>query len=114
MRVALLAGCLLTILAWPARSDAVSLKPVGTFSSPVYMTSPPGDPRLFVVERQGYIRIVQKGSILPTPFLDIHTLVDGNLSTERGLLSMAFDPNFAKNGLLRLLHRQRNRRRLRR
>jgi glucose/arabinose dehydrogenase len=99
MRVALLAGCVLTILAWPARSGAVSLKPVGTFSSPVYMTSPPGDPRLFVVERQGYIRIVQKGSILPTPFLDIHTLVDGNLSTERGLLSMAFDPNFAKNGL---------------
>ncbi len=36
---------------------------------------------------------------MPTQFLDIHTLVDGNLSTERGLLSMAFDPNFAKNGL---------------
>jgi hypothetical protein len=49
------------------------------------------------VERPGRIRIVQNGSLLATPFLDIsaRTTTDG----ERGLLSMAFDPQFAANGL---------------
>jgi glucose/arabinose dehydrogenase len=68
---------------------------VGTFSSPIYMTSPPGDPRLFVVERAGTIQVVDQGTT--TEFLDISALTttDG----ERGLLSMAFDPGFAANGL---------------
>ena len=60
------------------------------------MTAPQGDPRLFVVERGGTIKVRARRRT-PTQFLDIHTLTtpDG----ERGLLSMAFDPNYASNGL---------------
>jgi glucose/arabinose dehydrogenase len=93
----LIAGCLLAVAAAPTRASALALDPAGTFSAPIYVTSPPGDPRLFVVERAGLIRVVKGGVNQPTPFLDIHDTVqtDG----ERGLLSMAFDPNFATNGL---------------
>jgi len=97
MKRALLAGAVFAALAMPGSAQAVSLQPVGTFASPIYVTSPPGDGRLFVVERGGTIRVVKGGSTLGTPFLDISALTttDG----ERGLLSMAFDPNFASNGL---------------
>jgi glucose/arabinose dehydrogenase len=65
-------------------------------SSPVFLTAPDGDTRLFIVERGGSIRIVQNGGLLPVPFLDIRdrTTTDG----ERGLLAMAFDPAYAENG----------------
>jgi glucose/arabinose dehydrogenase len=94
-RIALLVGCLLVLLSAAARADAVSLQPVGDFSEPIFMTSPPGDPRLFVVERAGRIQVVDDG--VTSEFLDIHTMTteDG----ERGLLSMAFDPHYATNGL---------------
>jgi glucose/arabinose dehydrogenase len=67
-----------------------------SFDQPLYLTSPPGDTsRLFVVEKTGVIRIVKRGKLLAKPFLDI----SGRVSTggERGLLSMAFDPAYAKN-----------------
>jgi glucose/arabinose dehydrogenase len=92
---AILAG-LAAILILPARAGAaVALQPVGSFSSPIFVASPPGDPRLFVVERGGTIQVVDNG--VTSQFLDIHTqtTTDG----ERGLLSMAFDPNYASNGL---------------
>lgn len=68
----------------------------GEFSAPVFLTAPPGDSRLFVVERAGRIRIVRDGALVAAPFLDIAALTttDG----ERGLLSMAFDPGYAANG----------------
>ena len=70
---------------------------VGTFSAPTYLTSPPGDvERLFVVEQAGPIRVVRNGVTLPTPFLDLTSLVlPGG---ERGLLSMAFAPDYASTG----------------
>jgi glucose/arabinose dehydrogenase len=95
IRIALLAGCLLGLLLGSPRADALSLQPVGSFDSPVFVTSPPGDPRLFVVERAGTIQVVHDGAI--SQFLDIHTMV--NTDGERGMLSMAFDPNYAANGL---------------
>jgi glucose/arabinose dehydrogenase len=65
-------------------------------TSPVYLTAPKNDPRLFIVEQPGRIRIVKSGVLLPTPFLDITArVVSGG---ERGLLSMAFDPAYATNG----------------
>ncbi len=98
MKRALLAGAMFAALALPAKSAAaVALQPVGNFSSPIYVTAPAGDARLFVVEREGHIQVLQNG--VKTQFLDIHTLVDSNPATERGLLSMAFDPNYASNGL---------------
>ena len=67
-------------------------------SGPVYVTSPPGDSRLFIVEQPGRIRIVQNGQLLPTPFLDIVSRVGSG--GERGMLSVAFHPQYAGNGFL--------------
>jgi glucose/arabinose dehydrogenase len=68
------------------------------FTQPVFAGAPPDDPsRLFIVERTGAIKIIEldSGQVLPTPFLDVSSqiLTDG----ERGLLGLAFDPNFATN-----------------
>jgi hypothetical protein len=74
------------------------LRRIGTFSSPTYLTAPPGDKRrLFVVEQQGTIRVVKDGHKLAKPFLDIRNSVEAG--GERGLLSMAFAPDYAKSGL---------------
>lgn len=54
-----------------------------------------GDDRLFVAEQGGNIMIVQgDGTVNPTPFLDI-TVTGGS---ERGLLGLAFHPDYATNG----------------
>lgn len=66
-------------------------------NSPVYLASPPGDARLFVVEQQGRIRIIENGQALATPFLDIVSRVGSG--GERGMLSVAFHPQYAANGL---------------
>jgi glucose/arabinose dehydrogenase len=99
VRIALLAGCLLALLLLPARAGALGLQPIGpSFDQPIFATSPPGDPRLFVVERPGSIQVINGGSV--TQFLDITALVGTTPAVdERGLLSMAFDPNYASNGL---------------
>jgi len=71
---------------------------------PVFVVSPPGDmQRLFIVEKRGVIKILnlETGVINATPFLDINSLVGGGQSTndERGLLGLAFHPNYTNNGL---------------
>jgi glucose/arabinose dehydrogenase len=55
-----------------------------------------GSGRLFVVEQPGRIRIVRDGQVLPEPFLDLSDLV--SCCGERGLLSVAFHPDFATSG----------------
>ncbi|MEO8193576.1 MAG: PQQ-dependent sugar dehydrogenase [Gemmatimonadales bacterium] len=65
-------------------------------NSPVYLASPPGDARLFIVEQPGRIRIAENGQLLPTPFLDISSRVLSG--GERGLLSVAFHPQYRTNG----------------
>jgi glucose/arabinose dehydrogenase len=65
-------------------------------SSPVHLTSPSGDTRLFVVEQAGRIRIIQNGQLLATPFLDIRSIITSG--GEQGLLSLAFHPAYATNG----------------
>jgi len=58
----------------------------------------PGDGTagLFVVEQAGRIRILRDGVLLPAPYLDIGALVSS--SGERGLLGLAFHPQYATNG----------------
>ena len=54
-----------------------------------------GDERLFVVQREGLIRIVwPDGTIQPEPFLDITRDVTSNLNWEAGLLGLAFHPDY--------------------
>lgn len=62
---------------------------------PLFATAPDGDSRLFIVEKGGTIRILDNGTVLPTPFLDLSGSV--NAAGERGLLGLAFDPGFAQN-----------------
>ncbi|HEX6712806.1 MAG TPA: PQQ-dependent sugar dehydrogenase [Thermoleophilaceae bacterium] len=76
----------------------VRLNRIGSFESPVYLTAPPGDTRrLFVVEQAGTIHEVRDGRKLSKPFLDIRSQVLAG--GERGLLSMAFAPDYRKSGL---------------
>jgi glucose/arabinose dehydrogenase len=64
--------------------------------NPLDVVTPPRDPRRFVVEQTGRIRILRECRLLPTPFLDLRArLLSGG---ERGLLSMAFHPRYAENG----------------
>lgn len=58
-----------------------------------------GSGRLFVVERVGRIRIIDKdGTLLDEPFLDIQDAVKTSF-LEQGLLGLAFHPDYAQNGL---------------
>ena len=68
-----------------------------SLSSPVFLTSPPGDQtRLFVAEQGGTIRVLDRatGSILST-FLTLTGIASRG---ERGLLGLAFDPSYNANG----------------
>jgi glucose/arabinose dehydrogenase len=77
----------------------LNAEPVVTgLSSPVYLTAPANDSRLFIVEQPGRIRVVKNGELLATPFLDIRSRLSSG--GERGLLSVAFHPNYAANGFL--------------
>lgn len=67
-------------------------------SSPLYVSAPAGDNRLFIVEQIGRIRIVKNGQLLATPFLDIRSRIASG--GERGLLSVAFHPSYSANGFL--------------
>jgi glucose/arabinose dehydrogenase len=101
--------------ASPSASGAASaarpglrLRRIGSFSSPVYLTSPPGDRhRLFVVEKTGRIRIVRDGKRLAAPFLDVSGAISAN-DSERGLLSMAFAPDYRKSGRFYVYYTARN------
>ena len=92
-----------TVLASAPRaalSSSIMLTPLsGTVSSPVHVTNAhDGSNRLFVVEQAGRIRVYDAGgNLLATPFLDITSLVEYD-GGERGLLSVAFHPDYASNG----------------
>ena len=61
------------------------------------MTSPPGDEdRLFIVEQGGRIRIFENGAVNAAPFLDVSSITSSG--GERGLLGLAFHPDYASNG----------------
>ena len=69
----------------------------GNLNSPVFLTAPRGDTnRLFVLEQGGTIRVLDRatGNILST-FLTLTGITSGG---ERGLLGLAFDPNYNANG----------------
>lgn len=74
----------------------VGLKRVGSFDSPVYVAGARGYPKLlFVVEQGGTVRILRDGRRVPGAFLDIRGLV--SFEGERGLLSIAFPPDYAQS-----------------
>lgn len=85
----------------PQGDIAVRLLPVVTgMGAPDYATSAPGNAdRLYVVEQKGLLQVVQNGSLLPTPALDIQSLIGSSFTPtsandERGFLGVAFHPGF--------------------
>ena len=79
--------------------NAIQLVPMTStvLSSPVFVgNAGDGTRRLFIVEQIGIIKVLQPGATIPTTFLDIRTrLLAGG---ERGLLGLAFHPQYASNG----------------
>lgn len=80
-----------------AQAPSIAIQPfAGGFSSPVDIQNC-GDSRIFVVEQDGYIRIItDSGTVSPTPFLDIDSIVLSG--GEQGLLGLAFHPRYKENG----------------
>src|SRR5947209_7150271 len=71
----------------------------GGLHSPTAMAQAP-DGRIFVLEQGGAVRVIKNGVLLPTPFLTLTTQLVG----ERGLLGIAFDPNFASDHYVYLFY----------
>ena len=92
------AVCALGIYASASGQRALELETVANgLSAPLLAVSPPGDTeRLFIVEQDGLIKILRDGVVLPTPFLDVTSLTSQN--SERGLLGLAFHPDYDSNG----------------
>ena len=82
----------------PEPAFALRLEQINvSLTFPLFLTAPPGDtPRLFVVEKGGVIKIVDRATnALIGTFLDISSLV--STGNEQGLLGLAFDPQYAFN-----------------
>jgi glucose/arabinose dehydrogenase len=80
----------------PGDSGLAAVVVAEGLESPLLVTAPAGDDRLFIVERPGRIRILRSGQLLDAPYLDIVDRV--GTGGERGLLGLAFHPDFAANG----------------
>jgi len=95
-------------LAVPEPVADIQLVPVvGGLGSPVAFTQVgDGSERFFVSEREGRVRVVKNGILLPTPFLDISSKV--STEGEMGLLSVAFHPQFAQNKKFYLVYNEAN------
>jgi glucose/arabinose dehydrogenase len=81
----------------------VQSRVTGGLTKPTTMAFAP-DGRLFVAEQEGILHIVENGELLGTPFLDISGRVDP--AGERGLLGVAFDPDFSANNYVYIYYTQ--------
>jgi glucose/arabinose dehydrogenase len=91
----------ITVLAQnppPSAVGAIRLQPfLSGLSLPVFVTSArDGSRRLFIVQQRGIIKVVQPGSTTPTDFLNVSGVVS-QTGSERGLLGLAFHPQYATN-----------------
>ena len=75
-------------------------KVAGGIDTLLAMMQPPGDRRMFVIEQNGRVKIIENGKLDPTPFLDIRSKIVPLLQDfdERGLLGLAFHPKFKEDG----------------
>jgi glucose/arabinose dehydrogenase len=91
---------LVSFITVTLKAQTVALQSFATgFSSAVAIAHPPNDSRLFIVQQRGLIRILNtNGTVNTTPFLNLSSVVSQS-GGERGLLGLAFHPNYATNGL---------------
>jgi glucose/arabinose dehydrogenase len=81
----------------PPPTVKLHLVPIATgLDQPIYVTAPPRSSQLFIIERTGRIRVMEKGDVRTEPFLDLSKVVDW--MGERGLLGLAFAPDYATTG----------------
>jgi glucose/arabinose dehydrogenase len=77
-------------------------------TQPLYVTAPASEPeRLYVVQRNGLVRVLVRGRLQARAFLDLRGRVA--LGGERGLLSIAFSPRYATDRLLYVCYTDRER-----
>ena len=84
----------LTIASWPATSHAQLRAEVvltGLSNLVGYIPDPVVPGVQYALQQSGVVRVVQNGTLLPTPFLDLHSAISAG--GEQGLLGLAFDPN---------------------
>jgi glucose/sorbosone dehydrogenase len=92
----LMAGAMLSLSLTVGTAHALIPQQIGNFDEPIYLVSDPGNPeRLFVVERQGTVLLLDSGQL--KPFADIRSEVSC-CEGERGLLSIALAPDFDSSG----------------
>ena len=95
-RLVLFAGVMvlpgLSLLGATLPADFIESQIASGLTNPTAMAFAP-DGRLFVCQQGGQLRVIKNGALLATPFVTL--TVDSN--GERGLLGVAFDPNFATN-----------------
>jgi len=91
----------MSLLSAPTAAAAPTVRlstVLGGLASPTQVTNAgDGTDRLFIAEQRGTIRVVQDGRLLPGYFLDIRSRI--STGGERGLLGLAFHPDFGSNGL---------------
>jgi glucose/arabinose dehydrogenase len=88
------------------RKGAVGLKQIGRFSHPTYITGHPTAGAVLVVQKFGRVIAVQGGK--KRTFLNIGGQVGATQLNERGLLSIAFPPDFAASGLVYVFYTAKN------
>lgn len=84
----------------PVQAQMGTIQVASGLVDPLQVVAPPGDyERVYIVEQDGTIRILNlvTGNLNPGDFLNINTIVNST-ANERGLLGMAFHPDFATNG----------------
>jgi glucose/arabinose dehydrogenase len=85
-----------TACANPVSGTTIKLRNIGRINgAAMLVTAPPGDPRLFVVDKSGSIRIFENEVQLPASFLELDNILTAG---EQGLLGLAFHPQYAANG----------------
>ncbi|GAB4459732.1 MAG: PQQ-dependent sugar dehydrogenase [Anaerolineae bacterium] len=98
------AGAPVTSRSAPPDPDSFQLEDFATgLTRPLDLThAGDGSGRLFVVQQSGAIVVIQDGEVLSEPFLDVSGLLSqdalGSGYSERGLLGLAFHPDYAENG----------------
>lgn len=101
LRSLVLAATTAALILPAALAQDVRLEPVADgLISPLTLHAPAGDARLFVIEQTGQVRIIEDGQLLAEPFIDLSgRMVELSASyDERGLLGLAFHPDYAENG----------------
>ncbi|MEP7165820.1 MAG: PQQ-dependent sugar dehydrogenase [Ferruginibacter sp.] len=100
----LVSSFIILVLIYPAKAQNLppgfsQVQVAGGITNPTTMAIAP-DGRIFVAQQEGQLRVIENGTLLAQPFVSLTV----NSSGERGLLGIAFDPQFATNNYIYLYY----------